>query len=119
MTALSEMTIVELIELKAQIDTISTKINDIIGYNMLSAKRSKLHAAVVSKATSPSGFVSVTQETRQLLLVAGEEGTTVEGIVHILSKRRETNAHAVRTALRRMRIMGQAYNIRRRWYLKD
>ena len=118
--AIHELNVSKLMKLRAKVAVIAEEIDEIIFHNERSAIKSRLHRMIETSAAAEGGGVriSVASEVRQLLQLAGGQGTTSEEIVHLISRKMPVKPNTVRSALRRQRDFGHAQNIGRRWYSK-
>lgn len=119
MSGIHELNVATLIELKAQIGRLATTIDEIISFNERAVSKSTLaRAPKIEPLPGGSKRIPVAKEVRQLLQLAGRDGTTAEEIIHIMSKKRSVVPQTVRCALRRCRELGTAKSVGRRWFYK-
>lgn len=112
-----QLNVATLLKLQDQIATLATTVSEILSLNEHVATKSILSdEAMIQPFSSGLKQIPVAREVRRLLQLAGEDGTTVEEIIHILSKKRPIVPQTVRCALRRCRDEGRAKSLGRRWY---
>ncbi|MCW1432413.1 hypothetical protein [Novosphingobium sp. JCM 18896] len=114
---LCKLNALSLAEIKAKITELSNTIDQMITLNDHAVASAVFRSsAQIEPLSSGAKRIPVAREVRRLLQISGENGTTVEEIVHILSKKQPIVAQTVRGALHRSRASGTAKSVRRRWY---